>query len=418
VEAAVSASAPAPAPAAGERTEWRGEGVELDEVAGRLARMNRDHARAEDHAGHGHAATRTLNLLVAPGADVPDALVDARLDALATRHPSRTIVLREHAAARLDALLAIDCALGCGAGGTGWCHDTAVLRADAARLRHGDSLVHALLVAGLPTVLWLPGAQQSPGEGALAPLATAIVLDSGAAPDLPAALARAARLDASAAGDTDATARPAGPDADAPRSAPRAGDAGAAAPPAGRVRDLAWQRLARWRQRVAATFDDPGARALLARSERLEVRCGGADLAASLLLAGWIAARAGWTVERLGDDGGRWHGSARRADGAEVALAVGALPAAGEPGIVATDALGALAIGPPPPAPPRAEPGGIHALTLVAAGGERLRLDEPVAEPDAPRAFAAALRSFDLPAPGYAPALAALRAGLGPEASA
>ena len=407
----MSASAPAPAPAAGERTEWRGEDVELDDVARRLARMNHEHARAGGHAGHGHAATRTLNLLVAPGADVADALVEGWLDALATRHPSRTIVLREHDPARLDALVAIDCALGCAAGATGWCHDTAVLRADAARLRHGDSLVHALLVAGLPTVLWLPGARESPAEGVLAPLAEAVVLDSGAAPDLPAALARAARLDAAAgreAGTRGTLAGARGP--------------GAAARSAGRVRDLAWQRLARWRQRVAATFDDPHARALLARAERLEVRCGGDDRTASLLLAGWIAARAGWTLERLDDDGARWHGSARRADGGGVAVAVGSPAAAGEPraGVAPTDApaLGALAIGPPPPAPPRAEPGGIHALTLVAAGGERLRLDEPVAEPDARRAFAAALRSFDLPAPGYAPALAALRAGLGLEAAA
>jgi glucose-6-phosphate dehydrogenase assembly protein OpcA len=370
----VSASAPAPASAAGERTEWRGEDVELDDVAARLARMNRDHARADGHAGHGHAATRTLNLLVAPGADVADALVEAWLGALATRHPSRTIVLREHGAARLDALLAIECGLGCTTGATGWCHDTAVLRADAARLRHADSLVHALLIAGLPTVLWLPGTRESPAEDALAPLAEAVVLDSGAAPDLPAALARAARLDAATGRDAGTRGTIAG-----------AGSAVAAPRPAGRVRDLAWQRLARWRQRVAACFDEPAARALLTRCERVELRCGGPDTAAPLLLAGWIAARAGWTLERLDGERTRWEGTARRGDGGEVALAVGGAHA----------------------------PDGIHALTLAAAGGERIKLDEPVAEPDARRAFAAALRSFDVPALGYAPALAALCAGLG-----
>ncbi len=335
----------ASAPEAAERTEWRGEGIELDAVVQRFMRMNRDHARADGHEGH--ASTRTLNLLVAPGADVAGALLDAWLDSLSARHPSRTIVLCEHPAARLDALLAIDCALGCTAGATGWCHDTAVLSADAARLRHADSLVHSLLVGGLPIVLWLPGAQESPATAALAPLAEAIVLDSGAADDLRGALARAARLD-------------------------------------GRVRDLAWQRLARWRQRVAARFDAPPARTLLARAERVEVRCGGPDMAAPLLLAGWVAARAGWTLERLDGDADGWHGTARRADGAEVTLTIGGAPA----------------------------PDGIHALTF-AAGDEQLRLDEPVAEPGAQRAFAAALRSFDVGAPGYAPALAALCAGLG-----
>lgn len=382
-----SAPAPAPAPAAGERIEWRGEDVELDDVAERLARMNREHARADERGwadGHGHASTRTLNLLVAPGADAGAARVGAWLDGLSARHPSRTIVLREHAHDRLDAQLAIDCGVGCSAGATGFCHDTAVLLADAARLRHGDSLVHALLVAGLPIVLWLPGAGEHPAEAALAPLAQAVVLDSGAAPGLRAALARAARLDVGAE----------------------------------RVRDLAWQRLARWRQRIAARFDDPAAQALLARCERVEVRCGGSELAPSLLLAGWIVARAGWAFERLDDEGARWQGIARRADGAQVALTVGAPAGGPDGGVAATDApaLGALAIGPPPPGPPRAEPDGIHALTLVAAGGERLRFDEPVAEPGAQRAFAAALRSFDIPASGYAQALAALCDGLGPPA--
>lgn len=330
-----------------ERTEWRGEDVELDEVAAQLMRLNREHA----HHAHGHAATRTLNLLVACGGDVAGEQLTARLDALAARQPSRTIVLREHAADRLDAHVAIDCTIAPGPGATGHCHDAVTLTADAERLRHADSLVHALLVGGLPTVLWLPGARPTLAERALTGTAPAVVLDSDAAPDLAAGVARALRLGAA------------------------------------RVRDLAWVRLTRWRQRIAGRFEAPEARALLTSATQLEVRCAAPDEAAPLLLAGWIVARAGWRPGALARTEAGWHASARRADGGEVEVLVGA--AAGT-----TPACG------------------IEAVAFAGPGGTALELFEPVAEPDAARAFATALRTFDEPARGYAPALAALAQGL------
>jgi len=330
-----------------ERSEWRGEDVGVAEVAERLMALNREHARHE----HGHAATRTLNLLVAPGEDVsPDALSDD-LRGLADRHPSRTIVVREGSAPRLDALVAIDCTIGSGTGGAGHCHDMALLTADAERLAHADALVRPLRVAGLPTVLWLPGVHASRAQDALATLALAIVIDSGVASGaaLRLAFARAAALDAA------------------------------------RVRDVAWLRLRRWRRHVAARFDDPAARALLGRCERVELRSCASTQASALLLAGWIAARAGWTIERLAPAPGGWRGAARRADGGTVELALG------------------------PPEQPDVT--GIHALALHA-GGETIALTAPVAAPNPARAFAAALGMFDTPTPGYAPALAALLGGL------
>jgi len=331
-----------------ERSEWRGEDVSASEVAERLLALNREHARHE----HGHAATRTLNLLVAPGEDVvPDALA-AQLAALADRHPSRTIVVREHAAPRLDAHVAIDCTLGSRAGGAGHCHDLALLLADAERLAHADSLVRPLRVAGLPTVLWLPGLRASPAQLPLAALAAAVVLDSGVASGaaLPATFARAAALAVE------------------------------------RVRDVAWLRLARWRRHVAARFDDPQAGRLLERVERVELRSCRPQQASALLLAGWIAARAGWAVERLAPVEHGWSGAARRPDGGAVELALG------------------------PPEQPDLT--GIHALALHA-DDETIALRAPVAAPNPARAFAAALGMFDTPTPGYAPALGALLDGMG-----
>lgn len=336
-------------PESRERSEWRGEDVSAGEVAERLLALNREHARHE----HGHAATRTLNLLVAPGEDVaPEALAE-QLAGLSERHPSRTIVVREQGAARLDARVAIDCTVGCGRGGAGHCHDIALLTADAERLAHADSLVRPLRVAGLPTVLWLPGVGASRAQDPLAGLADAIVLDSGTASGsaLPAAFARAAALDVA------------------------------------RVRDVAWLRLRRWRRHVAARFEDPAARELLARAERVELRSCAAQQASALLLACWIAARAGWAVERFAPHADRtgWEGAARRLDGGEVALALD-----------------------PPEEPARV---GIHALALHA-GEQTIALRAPVAAANPARAFAAALGMFDTATPGYAPALAALLAGM------
>ena len=154
-----------------ERSEWHGEDVGAGEVAERLMALNREHARHE----HGHAATRTLNLLVAPGGDVDADTLAAQLAGLADRHPSRTIVVREGATPRLDATVAIDCTIGTGAGCAGHCHDVALLVAGAERLTHADSLVRPLRVAGLPTVLWLPGTRASRAQDPLATLADAIV---------------------------------------------------------------------------------------------------------------------------------------------------------------------------------------------------------------------------------------------------
>jgi glucose-6-phosphate dehydrogenase assembly protein OpcA len=261
------------------------------------------------------------------------------------------IVGREGASPRLDAIVAIDCTIGSGAGHAGHCHDMALLVADAPRLAHADSLVRPLRVAGLPTVLWLPGTGESPAQRPLAALAHAIVLDSAAASGarLPAAFARAAALEAA------------------------------------RVRDVAWLRLARWRRHVAARFDDPDALALLARVERVELRACAAQQASALLLTAWIAARAGWTIERLAptpDEDG-WSGRAQREDGGAVVLAVD-----------------------PPAEASRTD---IHALALHA-GAHAIALRAPVAAPNPARAFAAALGMFDTPTPGYEPALAALLA--------
>ena len=89
-----------------------------------------------------------------------------------------------------------------------------------------------------------------------------------------------------------------------------------------RVHDLAWGRLEFWRAATAAAFEPLERRALLPRIARLDVRYEGDALSAGLLLAGWVAARAGWRPEALERDHGRVHGKAMRSDGGAVSLSL------------------------------------------------------------------------------------------------
>lgn len=200
----------------------------------------------------------------------------------------------------------------------------------------------------LLAALWLPGRAPAPGEAALARRAVATVLDSGAAADPAAAFARAARLGAVT-----------------------------------EVVDLAWLRLDAWR----ALAEEAGATAL-AGVERLEIRFRGADAAGPLLLAGWIAVRAGWALTRVKGSGETWHGGAVRADGGRVELVLG------REGLVAgSDGLAEL---------------------VLHRHGETLRIGRPAGIDDRGAALSAALGSAAAGdgAPLYAAALAAIAQGL------
>jgi hypothetical protein len=243
-----------------ERIRWVGKGVSAEDIDAELDRLHRA-------AGGGDrvlALARTLNLIVVPCSDRREKGVERGLDALGSHTPSRTLVLREHGTDRLDASLTVECETPAGAGRVGLCHDRVLLSMDAARLEHSASLLAPLLVSDLPTVLWLPEARATVPDPALLERAQQVLVDSTAGED--SVLRRLAEL---AAGI--------------------------------RVHDLAWGRLEYWRAAIAAAFDPAERRELLPRVTAVEVRYERHGLQAGLLLAGWIAARAGWragTLER------------------------------------------------------------------------------------------------------------------------
>jgi glucose-6-phosphate dehydrogenase assembly protein OpcA len=262
-----------------DRDRWRGEGVHVEHVVEELDRLHRAHTRQ----GRGHALTRTLNLIIAPGAGI-DGSVDAALGGLGSHSPSRTLVLQRHDADRLDAEASIECELWDSAGRVGFCHDQVLLTGDDPRLGHAASLLAPLLLPDLPTVLWLPDPAAPVPDLLLLERAQQVLVDS-AHDGVP------LRSLASLAGSV-------------------------------RVHDLTWGRLEFWRAATAAAFEPPERRELLSRVSELEVGYEGEALTPALLLAGWVIVRAGWRPERIELNGPRAFGSATKPDGGAVALSL------------------------------------------------------------------------------------------------
>ena len=262
-----------------ERMRWTGQGVTADEIDAELDRLHRA-------AGGGDrvlALARTLNLIVVPCSDRRNPGVERALEALGDHTPSRTLVLREHGANRVDATVVMECQTAAGAGHVGLCHDRVLMTMDAARLGHSASLIAPLLVRDLPTVLWLPEARSHPPDPRLLERAQSLLVDSTSGGD--GDLARFAELAANM-----------------------------------RVHDLAWGRLEYWRAAIAAAFEPAERRALLPDITAVEVRYERRGIQAGLLLAGWIAARAGWHAGTLERGNGIARAPADRGDGAELEI--------------------------------------------------------------------------------------------------
>ena len=155
-----------------------------------------------------------------------------------------------------------------------------------------------------------------------------------------------------------------------------------------RVHDLAWGRLEFWRAATAAAFEPQERRAMLPQVTQLDVHYQGDALSAGLLLAGWVAARAGWRPGALVRDGGRAEAKAVRADGGAVTLSL-----TGEPG-----ARGC---------------GGVERLTFRTATDE-VGIGRGAATSGLRDLFAEALRPIPSYARGYAESLEAVAAMLAP----
>jgi glucose-6-phosphate dehydrogenase assembly protein OpcA len=218
------------------------------------------------------ARTSVLTLVVVAGRPEVEERALATIDQLAGRHPSRAIILAPSdpdGPARLDARVSLACTIRQG-GPTETCAERILLRAGGESARHLAGIVAPLLIHDLPAVIWWADDAPvgSPLFRELAESADQVLVDSAAFRD-----DGHERLAALAA----------------------LIEAGSPA-----VRDVAWVRLAPWRELLAGLFDHP---LLLpetgsARSVRIDVLRPGMTLRMprAALLAGWLEHAFGWTL--------------------------------------------------------------------------------------------------------------------------
>ena len=226
----------------------------ISDVAGILERLCQARAGPDKTA----ASALTMNFVVFVDDAERRAWVLERAARIAEKHPSRTIVLDSTGAATgLD----VSCHKRESGGAT-------ILneRIDigVATLGHATivGMVRQLTVAGCPTILWWSGASllESRTFSGLVELADAVIVDSsGRARD-------------------EATLREL---VEFQRRYPHVA-----------LHDLAFMRLAPWREMIAQFFDDPALRDDLFSLAALEVESG--SEAEALYLGGWLGSRISW----------------------------------------------------------------------------------------------------------------------------
>jgi len=204
------------------------------------------------------ALGRVLTLIIKSDHRPVEEAIEAANDA-SREHPMRVIVLVTHPddAPRLDAQIRV--------GGDAGASEVVILRAHGEAASNPESLVTGLLLPDAPVVVWWP--ETPPEAPALDPLGRIAQRRITDASTSPAAAERLQRL--------DETYRP--------------GDT-----------DLAWTRLTRWREQLAAVLDQPPYEPIT--SVRV---CGAASSPSTALLAAWLGLQlevpVEWQYERPSD---------------------------------------------------------------------------------------------------------------------
>jgi glucose-6-phosphate dehydrogenase assembly protein OpcA len=278
----------------------RTDGVSaLERELARLRRSSGAHAKEQ---GVPVARASVLNLVVFATREIHARRAASTIDELATRHPSRAIVIvadRERDGREPE--LEMHCHLPHRSGAQQVSYEQILIRARGDADRRLVSAVIPLLLPDLPVFLWWTETPplDAPYFGDLLRLADRLIVDSGD-------FAR--------------------PDATLPRlhAVARAGH--------GRygVTDFNWTRITPWRELVMQFFDVPAWRQFLDTITGIRVGfavdADGREIHPSqaLLLIGWLASRLGWTaVESLAPaEAGGLLFSMQRADGHEIPVRV------------------------------------------------------------------------------------------------
>ena len=229
--------------------------VAPDSILKELAALWTQEGKQGD-AGVLRACSMTL-LVIAEAADDAAALGET-IAALMPEHPARTILIRLQGDGEraLSQRVYQQCWKPFGQRQQICCEQIEITASDAA-LADLPSVILPLAVPDLPVILWCRSARlvRRPEFGAIARMATKVVIDSAAAADSTEAIRRMA----------DAVRR------------------------GGILADLAWTRLTRWRETLARVFENRDTLAHLSEVDSVQVRFGPGYETAAWYMAAWAA---------------------------------------------------------------------------------------------------------------------------------
>jgi glucose-6-phosphate dehydrogenase assembly protein OpcA len=235
---------------------WSAQDTNPDAIEAALRELLRErHA-----ANQGLAPARVLNLIVVVDRSWKGEIAN-RLERVGRYHASRTILCAvEDGRDTLDAyaMMSYD-----ERAGIGVMREQVEVDMGPEHLTALATIVDPIVIAEIPTVLWSPHGHDEAVE-ALAGMTDVMLVDSDDAPEPAVGLERAEHELSSAY-----------------------------------VVDLAWLRTTPWRERLAASFDTPARRAMLAGVDGFTVRHHANSTASALLLAGWISSRLHWDIRPL-----------------------------------------------------------------------------------------------------------------------
>ena len=259
---------------------WHGEAVTVEDVLNALSGIRRKAAQAE--AGdeeHPHPRNCVMTLVAIATSEADERRARRASLAIASQHPSLTIIVREEPnvrTGRIDASIATH-ALSTSSASNAQC-EIVSLHVRGAAGEHLAALVDPLLISGVPTYMWwldTPPFGTKEFADALR-ICDALVVDS----------ARFDRPYHSFLGLADL----------ALHSHKHLG-----------VADLQWARLAPWRETIAQFFEPKERRKFMAGIAELGIDYvgeGRGNRIAAALLMGWFASALGWKVERAVGGGG------------------------------------------------------------------------------------------------------------------
>ncbi len=276
---------------------WSAEDTHPEAIAEALRSLLRDRALQEATA----APARVINLIVVVDAAYRGEVAN-RLEAIGRYHASRTVLCSvEPGRETIDAWATMACDVPSYPGALTLCRERVEIEVGTGHVADLASIVDPILVTDLPTVVWAPHGHDAAVDALLA-VAGVVLVDSLDEDDVRATLDRVRDL------------------------AERA-----------YVVDLAWVRGTPWRERIAAAFDPPSRRGDLARLTSLTVRHRPGAQLGGVLLAGWLAARLGWTPGVLRPDGDALAAPALDARGGAVFVRLDPCPAPLEHALVGVE---------------------------------------------------------------------------------